>query len=405
MSVSTVSNELLLLIAQQLQSQKDLNALIKVNHRFYHLLKHLLYRYNLRHQNGDGILQAANLGSIPAVAQFIKVGYRVKGQPVHDREHLPDRFGNQVLCSCHLEHPILDAAENGHSALVKYLLSAGSEPDLENNLGETPMHLAAKNGFLLVIKFLSNGSTLPMYNDTIFTLDPVKEAALRGQTQVVEYLLSSSSSPSDYASSSLPFAAVSGDTTLVSMILGYGADINHRYIGRHVPRKPINPHGGRGHEATALSVAATHGHLTLVNFLLNNGSNIDLKTGFRCPTLWKTPLHLAAGKGHAEVIKTLLAHGADVDEEHLHEAILQSNKKPLEMLLANTEPRIAVPIFWSSQQRLATLRSARCCWTKALTKKRLSSKQLNLVKTQSSPFSRQTDWILIYQPSAILLST
>jgi ankyrin repeat protein len=37
---------------------------------------------------------------------------------------------------------------------------------------------------------------------------------------------------------------------------------------------------------------------------------------------------------HDEVIKTLLAHGADVDEEHLHEAILQSNKKPLEMLLA-----------------------------------------------------------------------
>jgi hypothetical protein len=147
MSISTVSNELLLLIAQQLQSQKDLKALIKVNHRFYHLLKHLLYRYNLRHQNGDGILQAAKLGSIPAVAQFIKEGYRVKGQPVHDQEHLPDRFGNQVLCSCHLEHPILDAAEHGHSALVKYLLSAGSEPDLESNLGETPTHLAAKNGF------------------------------------------------------------------------------------------------------------------------------------------------------------------------------------------------------------------------------------------------------------------
>jgi ankyrin repeat protein len=71
-----------------------------------------------------------------------------------------------------------------------------------------------------------------------------------------------------------------------------------------------------------------------VNFLLNNGSNIDLKTGFRSSTLWKTPLHLAAGKGHDEVIKTLLAHGADVDEAHLHEAILQRNKKPLEMLLA-----------------------------------------------------------------------
>jgi hypothetical protein len=68
MTILTLSNEIILLIWQQLQSQKDLNALVQVNRRFYFLLKHLLYRYNLDHQNGDGILQAAKLGPIPAVA-------------------------------------------------------------------------------------------------------------------------------------------------------------------------------------------------------------------------------------------------------------------------------------------------------------------------------------------------
>lgn len=53
------------------------------------MLKRLLYRYNLRHQNEDGILQAAKLGSIHAVAQFIKEGYPVRDRAIH-AEHLPE---------------------------------------------------------------------------------------------------------------------------------------------------------------------------------------------------------------------------------------------------------------------------------------------------------------------------
>jgi len=196
------------------------------------------------------------------------------------------------------------------------------------------MHLAAKNGFLSVIKVLLNRSmsTLPIDNDTKLTLAPIKEAALRGQTHVVEYLLSHSPRPRDYASSSLPFAAVFGDTALVSMLLSHGADINYKYIERHVPRKTLNPHGTRGHESTVLSVAARYGYLALVNFLLANGSDVNLKTG--CPTLWQTPLYLALEKGHEEVIKALLAHGTDVDDGHLREAVLHRYKKAPEMLLA-----------------------------------------------------------------------
>jgi ankyrin repeat protein len=231
-------------------------------------------------------------------------------------------------------HPIFFAAEYGHSELVKYLLNAGSEADFENNLGETPMHLAAKNGFLSVIKVLlgRSGSTFPMDNHTKLTLAPIKEAALKGHTQVVKYFLSCVPSPYASASSSLPFAAVSGDIALVSMLLRHGADINFKYIERHKPREALNPHGGRGHESTALSVAVTYGHLALVDFLITNGSDVNLKIGF--PTLWTSPLHLALEKGHNEVIKALLAHGADVDDKDLREAILQHNKKALEMLLA-----------------------------------------------------------------------
>lgn len=144
----------------------------------------------------------------------------MRDRPIH-AEHLPEpELRHYAPCSCRLEHPILYAAEHGHSALVEYLLNAGSDLDFENNLGETLIHLAAKNGFLSVIKALLSESTLPLDNDNRFTLAPTKEAILKKKTHVVEYLLSSSSCPGDDASSSLPFAAISGDTTLVSMLLG-----------------------------------------------------------------------------------------------------------------------------------------------------------------------------------------
>jgi hypothetical protein len=171
-----------------------------------------------------------------------------------------------------------------------------------------------------------------MDDDTRSTLAPIKEAALKGHTHVVKYLLPHAPSLHAYPSSVLPFAAVSGDTTLVSMLLGHGADIDYKYIEQHDPREALNPYGGRGHESTALSIAARYGHLALVNFLLANGSDVNLKTGF--PDLCTSPLYLALEKGHDEVIKALLAHGAYLEDGHLWEVILQCNKKTLEMLLA-----------------------------------------------------------------------
>lgn len=130
MTILTVSNENILLIGRQLLSQKNLNALVQVNRRFYRLLKHLLYRYNLDHQNGDGIHQAAKLGSISAVAQFIKEGYPVRDRPIHD-EHPPEpESPRPVPCSCRLVHPIFYAAEHEHSELVKYLLNAARNQTL-----------------------------------------------------------------------------------------------------------------------------------------------------------------------------------------------------------------------------------------------------------------------------------
>lgn len=332
MSISTFPNEAILLIGQQLQSQADLNALVRSNGRFYFLLKHLLYRHNLNYNDGDGVSKAAKLGSIPAIAQFIKEGYPVKDRPVHEEEHpRVSGFTFPSPCSCHMEHPILYAAEHGHAELVRYLLNAGAGSDFENNLGETSIHLAARNGFLPVIEVLliEGGSKVSML-DTNFTLAPIKEAAINGHTHVVEYLLPKSPKSHDYASSLLPFAAVSGNIALVSMLLDLGAHINHKYVERHAPRKALNSQG-RGYESSALSVAVRHGDITMVNHLLAHGADVNLGTGFSNSR--KTPLYMALDKNHNEVCKTLLAHGADIENDTVLEAISQRNKPALRMLL------------------------------------------------------------------------
>ncbi|KAJ5992179.1 hypothetical protein N7451_007903 [Penicillium sp. IBT 35674x] len=129
----------------------------------------------------------------------------------------------------------------------------------------------------------------------------------------------------------LLFAAVADDIALVSMLLDYRADINYKYIKRHVPRTALDRHGGKGRESAALSVAARYGHLALVSFLLANGTDVNIKTGM--PTLWTNPLCLAIEKGHEKVVRRLLTHGADIEDGHIREAILQRNKNALEMLL------------------------------------------------------------------------
>ncbi|KAJ5491893.1 hypothetical protein N7453_009990 [Penicillium expansum] len=311
----TASNEVIILAAQQLKSQADLAALVQVNCRLNHLIKHILYRYNLQQRNGDGILRAARLGLTTAVVQFIKEGYPMEDRPIHTEEHPPrPGFLPWDPCSCRLEHPILCAAEYGHSELVKYLLRQ------------------RKNGFLSVIKvLLEKGCSIPFLidNDTKFTLAPIKEAALKGHTHVVEHLLSYAPSPRDYASSTLPFAAISGNIALVSMLLGHGADIDYKYIERYAPRIALYPHDERWHVSTALSVAARLGHLDLVTFLLANDSDVKATTS----SLWETALYLAIANGHEEVIEVLLAHGADVEGGHISTAIEQRNKKLLEMLI------------------------------------------------------------------------
>ena len=71
-----------------------------------------------------------------------------------------------------------------------------------------------------------------------------------------------------------------------------------------------NTHPGMPHELSPLMTAANHGHLAVVQLLVERGANIHFMDGDGF-----TALTIAAGEGHWEIAKVLAESGADVSHK------------------------------------------------------------------------------------------
>ncbi|KAJ1696807.1 hypothetical protein LUZ63_005319 [Rhynchospora breviuscula] len=65
---------------------------------------------------------------------------------------------------------------------------------------------------------------------------------------------------------------------------------------------------------TALHMAAANGHLVIVDYLIQNGADVNVTNLEK-----NTPLHWACLNGHLEVIKSLIMSGASVSALNSHE--------------------------------------------------------------------------------------
>ncbi|KAJ6028114.1 hypothetical protein N7540_003690 [Penicillium herquei] len=218
---------------------------------------------------------------------------------------------------CQAEFPIGVRSENGDTVLHKaalqgnlelteYLMSQAADTNVEinipNNENMTPGQLAAKEGHLLIFQALQKHPQEASYNDII-------SAAENGHLLMVRYLLKLVRGKTDSGNiqleRALAAAAAKGYLSVIRVLRQEDVEVNCQ-TGVH----------------SALHMAASNGHIQVVEYLISEGADLNATGQFR-----RTPLHESVA--HPGIMYSLLGKGADVD------AVDMEDRTPLHFAVAS----------------------------------------------------------------------
>ena len=154
---------------------------------------------------------------------------------------------------------LFKAVGNNDPSLVRRALVGGENPDVMDNVGNTPISLAAREGFVDCAKaLLEGGARINVHG--AYGNTPLHDAAGKDRVEMVKFLLDN------------------------------GADVNARNSFGETPLCRAIPCFGVG----------------TVEALLDGGDRVDSRD-----VNGRTPLFLAIKYGHNGIVELLLQHGAD----------------------------------------------------------------------------------------------
>lgn len=190
---------------------------------------------------------------------------------------------------------IFDAVKADDLANVKELVGKdASLVNLKNQNGNTPLHIAARQGNVDIAAFLiEKGADLEAKNPTGYT--PLFFAVLSKQPEAVRFFLGKGAdvnAQTRFQTTPLFTAAESGNSEIVRALIEKGANVNH-----------ISPWFG-----TPLHRAAYMSFPEVAKILLDAGA--DLKAADQHG---RSALHQAAQLGRVEIARLLIERGADLD--------------------------------------------------------------------------------------------
>ncbi|XP_035661357.1 ankyrin repeat and death domain-containing protein 1A-like isoform X1 [Branchiostoma floridae] len=227
------------------------------------------------------LIEAAEEGEVTRIQRLVKRGADVN---VGD----PDRQGNSALHQAVLK---------GHADVVQLLLNAGSQINIKNQDGDTPLHCAASSNMQGILKLLVNYSGCSI-NAKNYHGDTALHCSARcGHTDVARHLISlpgiQVNMKNNLGYTALHISAAACRCDLVNMFLeDDGCQLDSR-----------NKHGN-----TPLHEAAMNGCVDVVRQLVN--ANCDVKAENKDGN---TPLHSAAWGGHCEVARLLITGGTNIN--------------------------------------------------------------------------------------------
>ncbi|XP_043961646.1 ankyrin repeat domain-containing protein 6b isoform X3 [Gambusia affinis] len=200
--------------------------------------------------------------------------------------------GAKVAVTKYGRSPLHLAAHKGHLEVVRILLKAGCDLDIQDDGEQTALHRAAVVGNTDIISALiQEGCALERQDKDGNTA--LHEVSWHGFSQCVKLLVKAGANvhaKNKAGNTALHLACQNGHTQSSKVLLLGGS------------RPDSQNHAGD----TCLHVAARYNHVAMLHILLGAFCSVSEKN-----TVGDTPLHVAAALNHKKTVRLLLEAGAD----------------------------------------------------------------------------------------------
>ena len=220
------------------------------------------------------------------------------------------------------ETPLHLAAKNGFRDLVDVLVQSGGNVNARNfPMQETPLHLASRNGHRFIAQFLVQQGSQVNARNVPWQETPLHLATRNGHRFIAQFLVQQGSQVNARNVSSretpLHLASRNGHRHIAQFLVQQGSQVN----ARNVPW-----------QETPLHLATPNGHRHIVQFLVQKGSQVNARN---VPSR-ETPLHLASRNGHQQIAEFLIHHGSQVNARNA-----PWQETPLQLASTNGHQQIA----------------------------------------------------------------